>query len=561
MKLQTKAVIAFNFFIMLVCICMGILGYTTAENGLNISLQRNARSNINSIIEMIKYRYPGDWRISNGQLYKGELKINDNNDIVDYLESVCEGHVTIFQNDTRISTTVKDKSGQRSVGTKASDKVINEVLKEGKSYTGRAEVLGEEYDSAYSPIKTNNGEIVGMIFVGLPSKSLDDVKNNLIFSIIVAMIIIIVLLGSVSWVVIGKQMRRLIHVSDAMEKVSGGNLAIEDLKIRTADEIGSLSKDVNEMKGKLRNLLINVLDSCEKVAASSQELTANTEQTSQSINQVAKSTVDMAEYASKQLNTVESLQDIVGEMKVKTNELHESANKMAEAAKMSQQRAVDGKEKADFAIKQIHTIEKQVNKSAEVVDELGKRSKEIGTIVDTISAIADQTNLLALNAAIEAARAGEHGRGFAVVADEVRKLAEQSAIAAKNISELIQKIQNDTESAVEEMKLGNASVKEGSESVISTGEAFKVIEEQIYTLNENVQRSMQHIDEVNNTSQEILHAIESVQKNSQKSSEDAQNISAATEEQAATMHEMSDASNQLAILAQKLQNEINKFQV
>ena len=125
MKLQTKAVIAFNLGIILVCLCMGALGYTTAENGLEISLQRNAHSNINAIIELIKNRYPGDWELKSGELYKGEVKINGNDEIVDYLGGICEGYVTLFQNDTRVATTVKDKSGNRSVGTKASEKVIN----------------------------------------------------------------------------------------------------------------------------------------------------------------------------------------------------------------------------------------------------------------------------------------------------------------------------------------------------------------------------------------------------------------------------------------------------
>lgn len=96
MKLQTKAVLAFNVLIILVCNCMGMLGYLTAEDGLNVMLQRGARSNINSIVEIVKYRYPGDWRIDNGQLYKGDLKINDGTEVVDYLGTVCEGHVTIF---------------------------------------------------------------------------------------------------------------------------------------------------------------------------------------------------------------------------------------------------------------------------------------------------------------------------------------------------------------------------------------------------------------------------------------------------------------------------------
>ena len=539
---------------------MGFLGYRSAKNGLDTALQRTARSNINLIIEVMEYHYPGDWTVKNGKLFKGETLIDNNDEVADHLGQVCEGHVTFFDGDTRVATTVTE-NGKRALGTKASEKIIDEVLKGGKSFTGHAEVLGEDYDSAYVPIKDNSGKILGMIFVGLPAKSLNDVANELIFSILVTMAVIVILLGTLSWILIGKQMKKLENVSDAMEEVAHGNLTISDLEVTSEDEIGILSRDVNEMKSKLKKLLTSVMTSCETVAASSQELTAQADQTSQSINHVAENTVAMAEYASEQSDTVEELQNVVDEMSAKMDELHESAKKMDEVAKTSQQKALDGKEKVDFAIEQIQMIEKQVNKSAEVVDTLGKRSKEIGNIIDTISAIADQTNLLALNAAIEAARAGEHGRGFAVVADEVRKLAEQSADAAKNISELIKQIQSDTESAVEEMKIGNSSVKEGSESVLQTGEAFKIIEEQVNTLNQNVQRSIQHIDAVNSTSHTILKAIESVQKNSQKSAEDAQNISASTEEQAATMHEMADASNQLAILAQNLQNEVQKFKV
>jgi len=400
-----------------------------------------------------------------------------------------------------------------------------------------------------------------MIFVGLPAKSLDDVKNSLITSTLIAMVVIIIILGTLSWLIIGKQIKKLLLVSGAMEKVSAGNLAIPNIEVTSEDEIGTLSQDVNAMKEKLRALLRNVLESCEKVAGSSQQLTANAEQTSDSINQVAENTVEMAEYASKQSDTVESLQGIVDEMGVKMQELHTSAKAMDEVAKTSQEKALDGKAKVDFAIKQIKNIENQVNKTAEVVDALGKRSQEIGTIVDAISNIAGQTNLLALNAAIEAARAGENGRGFAVVAEEVRKLAEESAVAAKNISELIKKIQFDTESAVEEMNLGNACVREGSESVLATGEAFQIIEDQVYTLTENVNKSIQHIDAVNSTGHAILSAIESVQQISQKSTQEAQNISAATEEQAATMHEMAQSSKQLAILAHQLQTEVNKFKV
>ena len=560
MSLRIKAVVFFNIFIALVCICMGVLGYRSADEGFGISLQMKAESNVQSIIEIMEYKYPGEWEIVNGELLKGKEKINNNEDIVDFMGKICKGHVTVFQNDTRVATTVKKNDGSRSTGTKASEKVIDEVLKNGKSYTGVADVLGSEYNCAYAPIKNNLGNVVGMIFVGLPAQDMD-IQKNFVISVIISTLIIMTILGIFSWIVIGTEMKKLSAVSDSLKQFSSGDLRIEDLPVTSEDEIGELSHSLNDMKGKLKKLITSVTSSAEHVAASSEELTANGMQAAESIQQVASNTVELTENASKQATTIDELQVTISNMNDKMKELYNSSNAMSEAAKTSQEKALDGKEKVNFAIEQIKSIAEQVNRSADVVKNLGKRSDEIGTIVDTISAIADQTNLLALNAAIEAARAGEHGRGFAVVADEVRKLAEQSGEAAKNISTLINTIQNDTTSAVEAIESGNRSVHEGAKSVTATGSAFNAIEEQVEKLSENVKLSIQHIEAVNSTSQEILNSIKLIQNISQKSEEEAQNVSASTEEQTATIHEMSDASSKLAELAQQLQNEIHKFKI
>ena len=203
----------------------------------------------------------------------------------------------------------------------------------------------------------------------------------------------------------------------------------------------------------------------------------------------------------------------------------------------------------------------QINTSAQQVENLGTRAQQIGQIVDTVSSIADQTNLLALNAAIEAARAGEAGRGFSVVAEEVRKLAEQSGEAARNIASLITEMQNDTALAVQSMHRGNDEVVAGTESVRRTGVEFEAIEELICNLNNNISQSITAIRNGAGSAQQIVAELDSAKAISQDTTKEAQNVSASTEEQAATMHEMSEASQMLAELAQNLQNGIAKFQL
>ena len=558
MNLQKKAVIGFNAGIIFACILIGILGYRSAADGFAISLQLKAESNVKSVVEIMDTKYIGDWQIKNNQLYKGDALINNNDEIADYLGEMCEGHVTFFQGDTRIATTVKN-NGQRMINTKASEKIISEVLTAGNFFTGSAEVVGENYQCAYLPIKNNSGQIIGMIFVGLPESSLDHVHRDFIFSILMAIAIIILVFGALSWKFIGKSIESLEKVVFVADDIAGGNLRGENLKITENDEIGELATAINKMQNELRELIGDIYKSSEKVASSSEELTASSAQTNEIIQQVAQNASEMNEGAIKQHATVNDLQATVDDMRKVMHELHASAREMGESAKVTQDKAMDGKAKVSFAIEKIQQIAEQSKRSAEVVDNLGKRSKEIETIVDTISDIAAQTNLLALNAAIEAARAGEHGRGFALVSDEVRKSAEQSATAAQNISELIAKILDDTNSAIKSMELGAVGVNEGSQSVSATGEAFALIEEQVENLNKNIQKSIDYIESVNTASHTISDAMGVLQEISNKSTEKIHSVSSATQEGSTAIHEMSEASEKLSELAQDMQNEVLKF--
>jgi len=220
-----------------------------------------------------------------------------------------------------------------------------------------------------------------------------------------------------------------------------------------------------------------------------------------------------------------------------------------------------GEDTVSKAIKQMGKVEATVNSSADVVERLGERSKEIDQIVEAISNIAGQTNLLALNAAIEAARAGEHGRGFSVVAEEVRKLAEQSQEAAKQISGLISVIQTDTNEAVLAMNQGTQEVKIGTTLVGNSGEAFKEIQNIVSDVSGKVQAISASVEELSSSSLQIVDSVNEIDKLSGKSSEETQSVSAATEEQSASVQEIASASQTLANIAVELQKKASKFQI
>ena len=561
MSLKNKAILAVTAIVVVACVLMGVIGYIRVEDAFAKALELKAESNVQSLSEILNYRYEGDWNLRDGVLYKGETKMEGADQIVDSLSAICEGKVTIFKGDERVSTTVKDASGKRSVGTKGSPLVTQVVLDKGKNFLGKANVAGEEHYAAYQPLNDKTGKTIGMLFVGVSVHEMDSVTNDFIVTTIIGVIAVVIVCIFLSNYFIGQMVDKLNSVVKAMKQVAEGNLRIPDLNVVTDDEIGALANNLNNMKFKLKHLLTRILEYSARVAASSKDLNEGTQQTHDAINSVVQSMSVLAHGTAEQEQTIVALEEKINDMFEKMDSLSETALQMQEVANDSTANAAEGKKRVDAAIAMMKKIEEQVNSSAKVVGELGKRSDEIGQIVETISGIAGQTNLLALNAAIEAARAGEQGRGFAVVAEEVRKLAEQSAEAATNIANLIATIQADTESAVEAIDQGNHGVKEGTQAVIETGEAFAGIEEQSNRLSVNVEKSLADIAAVYMSNGEITTAVGRVREIANKSSENAVSVNAVTQEQTASMQEVAHASQKLTDLAHEMHDEVKTFKL
>ena len=377
---------------------------------------------------------------------------------------------------------------------------------------------------------------------------------------LIALIGIIISIAA-SWILAGKITGNVTKLTEQAERLASGDLREQNLTIKSNDEIGQLALAFSKMAENLRNLMKDVAQTAEQLAASSEELTASAEQSAHASVQVATSITEVAQGTEKQSNAVEEASLIVEEMSISIQRVVGNARAVATTSEQAASAASDGNVAIGSAVSQMSTIERTVSGSAEVVAKLGNRSKEIGQIVDTISGIAGQTNLLALNAAIEAARAGEQGRGFAVVAEEVRKLAEQSQQAAKQIAEMINEIQGDTDTAVVAMNNGTREVHIGSEVVNKAGESFKQIEILVETVLNQVREITSSIQKVDAGSNKIVTAIQDINAITKNNSGETQSISAATEEQSASMQEIASSSHALANLAEEMQKAVRRFTV
>lgn len=383
-------------------------------------------------------------------------------------------------------------------------------------------------------------------------------------TVAIAAAIAAMILGLVIGYFSARSMAKPLHSATGhIEMMAKGDFSnnIPDEYINRSDEFGSMAKSLDNMTRSIRNLVVQVQTNAEQVAAASEELTAGAEQSAQAANQVAVSITDVAKGSQEQLAAAEETSSVVEEMSAGIEQVAASSNQVAHQSAQAAEKASAGGQSVDKAVTQMAHIEDTVNTSAQVVAKLGERSKEIGQIVDTISGIAGQTNLLALNAAIEAARAGEQGRGFAVVAEEVRKLAEQSQEAAKQIAGLIGEIQGDTDKAVLAMSEGTREVKLGAEVVNTAGQAFREIVDLINQVSSQVREISAAMQQMASGSQQIVGSVKRIDDLSKHAAGEAQSVSAATEEQSASMEEIASSSQALAKLAQGLQEAVAVFKI
>ena len=382
----------------------------------------------------------------------------------------------------------------------------------------------------------------------------EDVVSHI--SILSFAVLVIICIGSFLFIkTITNSIKALLTVAESMSK---GDLR-NKVNIKSNDEFAILGKANNIMIDNLKELIMHIQRNSEQVAASAQELNAGAEQSALVTNQVAESITDVSAAANRQINSLQSTTTIVENITGGLDKIAKNANNSMLQANDATQKARIGEQQIENAITQMSYIENSVTNTADLVSKLGERSKEIGQIVDTIDSIAGQTNLLALNAAIEAARAGEQGRGFAVVAEEVRKLAEQSQDATKQISTLIGSIQSETQLAVISMDEGTNNVKAGSKVVAEAGCAFREIVGIIDQVSYQATQVNSIISDLANSSQEVVRAVEELNTMGKSIGDEAQSVSAATEEQSASMQEIASASRALAAIAQTLQESTQKF--
>ena len=322
------------------------------------------------------------------------------------------------------------------------------------------------------------------------------------------------------------------HIAEGTKRMAGGDLTVQ-FKLQTRDEMQLIAKSFNDMSSSFHNLVAQVSSSTRQVASAAEELSAITAETDKGIR--------------RQQHETDQVATAINEMTATVQEVAGSAASASEATRSAANEAGNGQKVVANTVERINRLAEEVGNASDTIRSLEKNSDKIGSVIDVISGIAEQTNLLALNAAIEAARAGEQGRGFAVVADEVRTLASRTQGATHEIQEMIEGLQVDARRAVEAMDKSAGQANEGVDAAAEAGAALQRITTAVNTIADMTAQIASAAEEQSAVSEEINRNIS--------------NISQISDNNATGSTQTSAASSQLASLSVELQQMLSRFRI
>ena len=467
-----------------------------------------------------------------------------------------QGYVIIVDGKKNILTHKEKDLMGKPIPVEQIIKALDAKPEDTVEYTREEAGVKQKKFAAYTKIEKLNWTVLATMYMNeIQADTKSMITNNLLIGLgTLFLVILISVLFSNSLI---KPIKVLL---DYMDKIKNGDFSVR-IKVKSKDEIGELAAGFNTMIEDVGNLIKNIQVVSDEVNASSETLAATSEETSASGESVTKAVEEIAIGASEQASEAQKGVELTILLSDKISSLQVNTVKMLATTGEVDKVNLNGVKVIKELKEKNNLNEQSILKIESAILELDSKAKNITNMLGTIASIAEQTNLLAINASIEAARAGEAGRGFAVVADEIRKLAEGSSEATKEINQIVNSIQSESSKTVEIMKEVKGISNQQSNAVDEVNESFEHISSAINDITENIKTFSQFVDEVNNDKDSIVDAINNISSVSQETAAASEEVTASMEQQGLAIQDVSTAAEKLNEQVLKLNGELGKFKI
>lgn len=564
MKLRTRIVtIAATPVIVLGVVGLGLTSYHMMEN---VTEQAYDGLEATTILaeNLLGESGEGEYQIKDGELYKGDdTNLSEEEALLDYVKQQTGYDLTLFYGDTRYLTTIMDENGERQLGTKASDDIIETVLNQGKTYNdNNIDVLGKRYIGHYMPLyQDGSSEIIGMVFLGEEYINVRNVVSRSFKELFLGILIVLILSIIIAYLIARHIVNAIEQGVSYVETIGNGELGItvKPNLLSRNDSVGNMCRGIQTLDEGLSEIVSGVKDQCATLKETSENCMETANVINRSISQIdkavqgiANSTTTQAQNAIDAGNNVTIMGNMVEDTSAQVTQLVQMTDEMAKAAANAQNILQELNDNMGNVKVSVESISEKTNQTHASVEEASR-------MTEVITAIAEQTNLLSLNASIEAARAGEHGKGFAVVASEIQKLAEQSSQAAVDIQNILQQLRDNSKNSVDKMEDVQQIILEQEEKISNTNAVFETVEHSIEKSVEGIdaiQKKTEILDDARMKTVEIVQNVSAIaQENAASTEETAAELDQVTE----LLGQLDKVTDSLGNVTNRLEHKINKF--